>query len=217
VSDLISHSTHPGVCPRSGDQCQFQNRSLIGRPAIQPLEICYVSKDQDVVRTIHHTFINAGYVEITDLDLFTHKISQKLITDLKVKHFSQPQGNRHTKPHCVGLGLLLRNPLKQNSMDALAFLDYSCPIDGRNDTLHIGYPLYARKETRAGRNRRGITDVVHVNRHQLHVTCKIRDAVPDLVPESGGHRDGDDHDEERDSDGDHRYPSSETEASGYEP
>ncbi len=141
----------------------------------------------------------------------------KVGANLQAKHIRQPDRNRDTESHCVGFRFLTRSSFEQNAVDAFAFLDDSSAIDSRSDILYFRNRFYVRYKTLFDRNRGCLADVVHIHRHQLHIARKIGNTVPDLVPEAGRDGDGNNHNEERDSDGDHRYPSSETEASGYEP
>jgi len=217
VADLFGDGTHSGVGPGSRSQCKFQNGSLVGSPPVKSLKVRDVRKHNDVVCSVHDTFIKTGYVEIADLDFLPYKVSQEFVADIETEHFREPDRNRDSELYRVGFGFLTWRSFEEHPVDALPFLDDSRAIDSRSDLLNLRNRLDVRHKTLVDRDRGELADVVHVHRHQLHVTRKVGDAVPDLVSESRRDGDGDNHDEERDSDGDHRYPSSETEASGYEP
>ena len=217
MSHLVSDGTHSGIGLGIRLQRQLQHGSLIGRPSVKSLEISDVSKNDNIIGAVHNSFIDIDNVKVSYLDLFSDKVSQKFVANLQAKHIRQPDRNRDTESHCVGFRFLTRSSFEQNAVDAFAFLDDSSAIDSRSDILYFRNRLYVRYKTLFDRNRGCLADVVHIHRHQLHIARKIGNTVPDLVPEAGRDGDGNNHNEERDSDGNHRYLSSETEASGYEP
>jgi len=181
VADLVRDGAHSRIGLGSRSQSQFQNGSLIGSPSVKPLEISDVSKDHNVVRPVHHALIDTGDVEVADLDLFSDKIGQQLVTYLEAEQIGQTDRNRDSQFH--GIRFLSWSPFEQHAVDALPFLDDSSAVNRRSDALHLRNRLYVRHETLVDRNRRRLADVVHVHRHQLHVSGKVGNSVPDLVPE----------------------------------
>jgi len=137
------------------------------------LKISHVSKHDDVVRAVHHTFVDTDNVEIANLDLLAYKIGEKPVTYLEVKHFRKPDRDGHPKFHRISLGNRPRRSLEEHSVDALAFFDDTGAIDGGHDALDLGNLLYLREVAWRDRDRGRLVDVVHVHRHQLHVARKV--------------------------------------------
>ena len=101
-------------------------------------------------------------------------------------------------------------------MDLTILFDDTGTIDRRGNRTDSGKRVYGSQIARNSADGRVFTDPVHVHRHQLDVSGTRRNAVPDLLPETGGDRDGYYHHKEGDRDGNHRDAPSEAHSSCYE-
>jgi len=125
VPHHVRHPAHPGRIPRGRDQFHLQGRDFVLIPSVQPLDVSDVGQDNDIVRPVHHTFIDAGDVEIPYLHVLPYEIGQHPVT-LAYSHEVREAGRyRHGQFHGVGRTFLPLHALEKDPVDILAHLDYS--------------------------------------------------------------------------------------------